>query len=373
MFLYREAREEDEDSILELARHLNTVNLPPSRAYIRELIATSEASFRGGDDPEAFDADRRFLFVLTAPEDGRVVGTSMIFAQHGTPAEPHVFFRVEEQERFANLQLQGARRDVHMRHTTLTLGMTYDGPSEVGGLVLHPDFRGHPEKLGRLLSLGRFVFLAMRRGWFRETVLAELLPPLSRSIEGTRSQLWDALGRRFTGLSYDEADALSRSDKRFIWQLFPMNPVHVSLLPEPVEDVIGKIGAESEGARRLLHRIGFRASDRIDPFDGGPHFEAVTDEISLVRDARWCRPRLESGDEPRVAAIVGVLGGDAGGFRAVWASVRVHPPHADRPDVVGLTEATLARLGIEPADEEALSTARVMVALRPRRRREDRL
>ncbi|MGB1700825.1 MAG: arginine N-succinyltransferase, partial [Nannocystaceae bacterium] len=304
----------------------------------------------------------------------RVVGTSMAFAQHGTPEEPHVFFRVEEQERFANLQLQGTRRDVHMRHTTLTLGMTYDGPSEVGGLVLHPDFRGHPDKLGRLLSLGRFVFLAMRRGWFRDAVLAELLPPLSRSIEGTRSQLWDALGRRFTGLSYDEADALSRSDKRFIWDLFPMNPVHVSLLPETVEDVIGKVGPESEGARRLLHRIGFRASDRIDPFDGGPHFEAATDEISLVRDARWHQPCVERTEAAGVAAIVGVLLGNEQRFRAVWASVRVESSgEAERADRVALSEATLVRLGLDPSDEAQLATARVMVALRPRRRREDRL
>jgi arginine N-succinyltransferase len=261
-----------------------------------------------------------------------------------------------------------------MRHTTLTLGMTYDGPSEVGGLVLHPDFRGHPDKLGRLLSLGRFVFLAMRRAWFRDTVLAELLPPLSRSIEGTRSQLWDALGRRFTGLSYDEADALSRSDKRFIWQLFPMSPVHVSLLPEAVRDVIGKIGNDSEGARRLLHRIGFRASDRIDPFDGGPHLEAVTDEISLVRDARWYRPCLQTDDGAGVAAMVGVPGEEGGGFRAVSALVQVHSSGEEGELArVGLSEATLARLDLDPADDAAHTGARVMVALRPRRRREDLL
>ena len=70
---------------------------------------------------------------------------------------------------------------------------------------------------------------------------------------------------------------------------------------------------------------------------------------------------------------VGPEEGEAGGFRAVWASVRVHPSHAGQPDVVGLTEATLARLGIDSADEDALKTVQVMVALRPRRRREDRL
>ena len=310
----------------------------------------------------------------------------MIFAQHGTPEEPHVFFRIAGEERFARLHLDGAARDVHMRHTTLTLGMTYDGPSEVGGLVLHPDFRGHPQKLGRLLSLGRFLYVAMRRVWFRETFLAELLPPLIRSEEGTRSKLWDAIGKRFTGLSYDEADTLSRSDKRFIWQLFPMNPVHVSLLPPAVSEVVGRVGPESQGARRLLQRIGFRASDRIDPFDGGPHFEADTDELTLVRDAVTCAPTLaddavsSSAAKATVPAIVGVEGGGEGGaaggaaggdFRAVWTPVSL----VGEGDSEGaaLPAATLDALGLLRDDGSVHRGATVTVAVRPRRRREDRL
>jgi arginine N-succinyltransferase len=35
-----------------------------------------------------------------------------------------------------------------------------------------------------------------------------------------------------------------------------------------------------------LKRIGFRYADRIDPFDGGPHFTAPTDEITLVQRTR---------------------------------------------------------------------------------------
>jgi arginine N-succinyltransferase len=34
----------------------------------------------------------------------------------------------------------------------------------------------------------------------------------------------------------------------------------------------------------MLSRIGFRYAERIDPFDGGPHFVAAPDEISLVQD-----------------------------------------------------------------------------------------
>lgn len=370
LFIFREARASDEDAVVALAQHLNTLNLPPSRPYIRQLLSVSADSFGGGERGAAFDPARRFLFVLESPDSGAVVGTSMIFAQHGTPEEPHVFFRMAEEERFANLGAGDMRRAVHMRHTTLTLGMTYDGPSEVGGLVLHPDFRGHPQKLGRLLSLGRFVYVAMRRAWFRDRFLAELLPPLTRAESGTRSKLWDAIGRRFTGLSYDEADALSRQDKRFIWRLFPMNPVHVSLLPEAVSDVIGTVGQDSQGARRLLQRIGFRPSDRIDPFDGGPHYEAETDALTPVRDAVEGRPQVRASDTNTVPAIVGVSGRDGQGFRAAWTPVSLM---GDDDITVGMSRDSLARLGLLDDVDDVVEGARVTVAVRPRRRREDRL
>ena len=50
--------------------------------------------------------------------------------------------------------------------------------------------------------------------------------------------------------------------------------------------VIGKVGASTRGVEKLLRRIGFRYADRVDPFDGGPHFTARMEEISLVTQTR---------------------------------------------------------------------------------------
>ncbi len=403
-FLFREASARDVDSIVELARHLDTLNLPPAPDYLSSLVHRSVESFAGGEHPDDFAPGRRFLFVLEGPE-GQVVGTSMIHAQHGTPDEPHVFFRVDREERFARLSLEPEQREVHMVHTMLTLGQTYQGPTEVGGLVLDPSLRKHPEKLGRLLSLGRFVYMAAARRWFRDKVLAELLPPLQRGPGGTRSPLWDALGRRFTGLSYAEADRLSMGDKEFIWRLFPVMPIHASLLPLTVQDIIGEVGRPTIGAQRLLQSIGFHWNGCVDPFDGGPHYEAHTDEITLVRDARYYRPEIvepggtsEGADTP-VPAIVGRVDAAAPHFRAVWTTVRLHPDHsdaqggadgsagADAPagegaasddeedalEAIGMPAAAIGRLGWLDADGKVREGARVLAALRPKRRRADRM
>jgi arginine N-succinyltransferase len=329
-FVFRDALSSDEDAIFGLAGHLDTLNLPPDRGFIRELIGRSRESFAGGQDPELFDPERRFLFVLEGIHDdghSEVVGTSMIHAQHGTRIEPHVFFRVIDEERYAELSLDAERRDVHMVHKMLHIGLTYQGPTEIGGLVLHPGLRKHPSKLGRLLSLGRFLYIAAHRARFRDRVLAELLPPLERGPHGrARSRLWDALGSRFTNLTYAEADRLSTYDKEFIWRLFPTSPVHASLLPREVQDIIGQVGPETVGALRLLQSVGFTDSAKVDPFDGGPHWEAATDEISLVREAQWCRAQAGAVDEQGVPGIVARVrrtgdGGDQAWFRAVWTHV----------------------------------------------------
>ncbi len=395
-FVFRDALPRDEDAILELARHLDTVNLPPDRAFIHDLIARARESFAGGEHPESFDPERRFLFVLEG-EGGEVVGTSMIHAQHGTRREPHVFFRVVEEERYAEIALAEERREVHMVHKMLQLGLTYQGPTEIGGLVLHPDQRKHPRKLGRLLSLGRFLYIAAFRSRFRDSILAELLPPLERGPQGrAHSRLWDALGRRFTNLSYAEADRLSGEDKEFIWRLFPQSPVHACLLPMEVQEIIGQVGRETVGAQRLIQSIGFSDSGKVDPFDGGPHWEAVTDDISLVSEAQWCRGAPGEVGEDAVAGIVARVRQahepeDYPYFRAVWTLLHEdlseaeldlakpetwaregagdwalpgagQPAHAQPPRRVTMPAEDFEALRLPPGDE------RVLVALRPQKR-----
>ena len=366
MFLFREAGWDDEDAIYDLARYLNTLNLPPERAFIHELLERSLASFDGLED---FNQDRRFVFVLEDP-DGKVIGTSMIHAQHGTFDQPHVFFTVTTEERHGLLgpipDDEGEERfeHVHMEHTMLYLSQTYKGPSELGGLVMHPDWRGHPERLGRLLSLGRFVFIAAFRSWIRDRLLAELLPPLYEGPGGsTMSPLWDALGRRFTGLSYTEADRLSRINKSFIWDLFPRMPVQASLLPESVQKIIGTVGPNTVGALQLLESVGFRYTGRVDPFDGGPHVEAETDSVTLVRDARAYRAEPGEPVASALPAIVGTRSESFPHFRAI--STPVLAP--DDAEVVRLSAAAMARLGLAEDDPES----QAYVSLRPQRRRGD--
>lgn len=307
----RGALRSDEDELHALAEFLNTVNLPNDRAHIRSLLEHSEKSFRG----ELAPTRRKFVFLLRDLSANVAVGTSMIISQLGRRDAPYIYLDVISEEKYSHAV------DKHFLHTVLKIGFSYRGPTEIGGLVVHPSYRGASERLGLLISYVRFLYIAMHRELFQEELLAELLPPLEP--DGT-SHLWEALGRRFTDLSYAEADLLSSTDKTFIRDLFPSGDIYATLLSPDARDVIGKVGAQTRGVEKMLRRIGFRYAERIDPFDGGPHFVAAADEVSLIRETR--ERRLSDLKAPPAGSPRALIGRDYAGppyFRALACNVEL--------------------------------------------------
>lgn len=321
----------DEEALLDLARHLNSVNLPNDRDHIRRLLEHSEKSFRG----EVPERKRKFVFLICDRESGRALGTSTIIAQLGRRDAPYIYLDVIDEEKYSSAL------DRHFHHTVLRIGFSYDGPTELGGLVVAPEHRNAPERFGRLISYVRFLYIAEHRALFRDQLLAELLPPLEP--DGT-SHLWEALGRRFTGMSYAEADLLSSENKSFIRDLFPSGNVYASLLSADARSVIGKVGAQTKGVEKMLRRVGFRYARRIDPFDGGPHFVAPIEEVTLIRDSVR-RPLAVAAAPPAgTHALVARSFGEAPFFRAVSV------PAAVTSESVTIGADAVAVLGVAEGD-----------------------
>lgn len=288
----RGATTSDEAELIKLAAFLNTVNLPHDKGHIQRLLEHSESSYRG----ELARGHRKFVFLLRDLERDRAVGTSMILTQLGRRDAPYIYLDVIAEEQYSKTL------DRHFHHTILRIGFSYQGPTEIGGLIVDPAYRSAPEHLGLLISYVRFLYIAAHRELFRDEILAELLPPLEP--DGT-SHLWEAVGRRFTGMSYPEADLLSSTDKTFIRDLFPSGDIYATLLSPEAQGVIGKVGSQTRGVEKMLRRIGFRYAERIDPFDGGPHFVAPVEEITLVRQTRRRIVKVKAPKPGSTRALVG--------------------------------------------------------------------
>jgi arginine N-succinyltransferase len=296
----------DLDALLALAAQLDSMNLPSDRAFLEERIAASVNTFGGGI------ADWRegiYVFVLVDTEANRPVGTSTVFAKHGTPGAPHYWLEVcIEQRRSVELQKRFA-------HKKLMLKSSEDGPTEIGGLILDPAYRRHPLKCGKALSIVRLAYISMHRERFERDVIAEMQSPFAGPGQNL---LWDAFGAHFTGLSFREADHLSARSKQFIADLFPCDPVYTTLFPKDVQEMIGRASDTAKAALRILEHVGFHDLNQVDPFDGGPYYGAATDAISSVNERReLVLPGLPPEEAPEPSGPLALLSAEAApGFRA---------------------------------------------------------
>ena len=304
-FLLRSVQIQDLKSLHDLAAQFSLLNLPADRKILSEKIERSVASFAG----ELPKSEAEYLFVVEDPEQGMIVGSSLILAKHGTEEVPHYYFKLVKKNRFSE------DLGIGFIHQVLQLNEDVDGPTEIGGLLIDRNYRGRPEKLGKQISLVRFLYMGMARSEFESRVLCELTPPLA---EAGRSEFWESLGRRFTGLPYQEADLISQRNKEFISSLFPEEGIYLCLLDSKARLVLGRVGADTRPAQHLLESIGFRYLYEVDPFDGGPHYGANLDEISIVKSTQEAEISRSERAHFSSRALVGLKRG--GEFRAVYSS-----------------------------------------------------
>jgi arginine N-succinyltransferase len=272
MFVLRSAHINDLDDLYELSGKVTFINLPHDKAIIEEKLIRSGHSFR---NPCEDLAQNYYFFVLEDLAAKKVIGVSMIHAQHGTEKEPHFFLKVSSEHKFSQTINTG------FVHGTLKLGLDTDGPTEIGGLVVSPDYRGNPNKLGKQISFVRFLYMVNFPERFKENIHSELMPPLD---EDGNSPLWEAIGRRFMNMDYADADRLSRSNKEFILSLYPSDNIYMTLLPFEARNAIGKVGRNTLPVKNMLEKVGFEYTSEVDPFDGGPHYRCKLTDIKSIKE-----------------------------------------------------------------------------------------
>src|SRR3989338_1276573 len=330
MFVLRSVRLDDFKQILSLSKMLAAVNLAQQPEELQKQIQKSIAAF-SGETRNKGEAD--YIFCIEDTESNKIIGTSMIMAQHGTRESPHFYFQVLRLEKFSQTIHSG------IVHQVLRLGYDMDGPTEVVGLVLHPAFRHAGKHLGKQLSWSRFLYIAMHRRRFKDRVIAEFLPPLTPD---GKSLLWEAIGQKFTNLPYLEADRISRKNKEFILSLFPRQDIYICLLEARVRELIGQIGEDSLPAKKMLESIGFKYLEMIDPFDGGPHYGARMSDVSLIKKVKASKFKKAN---VRQWKTIGIVGHDKEEeFKAIVTDYKTEGKHIYLP-----TEAR-ETLGIEPGD-----------------------
>ncbi|MXO66788.1 arginine N-succinyltransferase [Altericroceibacterium endophyticum] len=272
-FIIRAATRDDLQHLYEMAKLTGGgfTNLPPDRPSLTAKLDLSTKAFERTDDTLE---DETFVLILENTETGEVRGTSQLFTQVGQKW-PFYSYRI------TSLTQHSKELNRTMRADMLSLVNDLEGSSEVGGLFLHPSERAGG--LGLLLARSRYLFIAAHRPRFGDQILAELRGIID---EKGGSPFWDAIGGRFFGMSFQEADEFNAiHGNQFIADLMPKHPVYISMLEDGARKVIGLPHPNGRAAMRMLENEGFAYHQYVDIFDGGPSMTARTDQVRSIRDA----------------------------------------------------------------------------------------
>lgn len=317
MFIIRPIREDDLDRLVELAASIEgggMTTLPADRDVLAEKIRLSTENFAKEitqPGPETY------LLVLEDTETGRVGGTAAIFARIGIDKAFYTYSLTKTTHVSVEL-------GHHNTHDVLHLVNDYIGFAEVGSLYLAPDFR-QPGN-GRLLARARYLLMGQHPERFPDEVVAEMR---GWQDKNGISPFWEALGRRFFNMTFQEADHFSAvSNNQFIADLMPKFPVYVDLLPEEARKVIGVTHKDTVPALKLLEWEGFHYRRHVDIFDAGPCLQAQLKNIRAIKDAKVSRVagivKAGSAEADETFSLDIISTGQAAAFRATTGFTRLN-------------------------------------------------
>ena len=153
--------------------------------------------------------------------------------------------------------------------------------------------------------------------------------------------MWDAIGRHFYDMEFEEADRTGAiHGNQFIADLGPRYPIYISMLPHAAQAALGRPHNDGRPAHAMLLSEGFRDEGYVDIFDGGPTLVAPIDSVRTVASSR---PGTFAGSTDKGAPTL-VATGTKRDFRLVRAAARAND------DGIRLDEASAAALGLAPGD-----------------------
>lgn len=270
MFL-RPAELSDHAAVMQLAQQagFGMTSLPAHAEVLHDKIASSVASFTGKYPKKGQES---YFFVLEDPENGgHIAGTCGIKARIGL-TQPFYSYKL------TTITQVSTQLNIFSKQSLLQVTNDLTGATEVGALFLEPSYRR--DKLGKLMSLARFLFIASHKSLFSEQVIAEMRGV--HDVEGN-APFYNALPKKFFQMSFAKADYINATQgNQFINDLMPKYPVYLSILPKSAQQVVGQVNQASEPAKAMLEHQGFKYTGYIDIFDGGPTLVAERDQLHVV-------------------------------------------------------------------------------------------
>ena len=161
--------------------------MPDNRFKLENKIQISKESFK----QNLPKAERNYLFVLEDRKSKKVIGSSQILSYFGEHRSLCYFLKTKGKEKF------------------LQLGRIKIGRHQVGGLILHPDYRRSPDNFGLQISAARFLYIKTFSKEFSELIEVSLTAPVHKG----QNYFWRETGSKYLQMNYLSALKIFQKDR----------------------------------------------------------------------------------------------------------------------------------------------------------------
>ena len=196
-FIIRSVDFKDREDLLDLRRQFPLCSLPDSKSELNKKIQTSKGSFNQSLPKEK----RNYIFVLEDKKEKKVIGSSQILSYFGSSRTLCYFLKEKGEKQY------------------LKLSRIKEGLSQIGGLILHKDYRKSPDFLGLQISAVRFLYIKTFPKEFSPVIEVSLTAP----FKGKTNRFWTEIGSKYLKINYYSALKNLQKDRVRFLSLFPEN------------------------------------------------------------------------------------------------------------------------------------------------------
>lgn len=285
-FVIRAAEIADLADFFELASVAGAgfTSLPADEAFLAERLHGSKAAFAGESGV--------LMLALEDRDRARVVGCAAI--KVGGMARSD----------FLNFRLADDRK-------TLETTSLYVGLTEVGSLLVHPEYRQFG--VGRWLAQSRYLAIAGDLERFGDFIFSELRGLID---ENKNSPFYEGVLAHHFDLTYEEADSRSAYGRQAeLNAMLPTTPIVIDDICEAAKAAIACPHQDGRKALRFLKEEGFRFEGTVDLLDGGPLVVAPSSTIRTIRTSFTANIMPGVIDDDRSETAILAIG-DGAAFRS---------------------------------------------------------
>ena len=257
---------------MDLARYFPLCSLPNSRSKLEKKIQISQESFKQTLPEE----DRNYLFVLEDKQEKKIIGSSQILSYFG--ANQSLCYFLEEKEKELYLKLDSIKTGRH----------------QIGGLILHPDYRRSQAALGLQIGLVRFLYIKTFPQEFSSIIEVSLTAPIHKG----KNHFWEETGQKHLKMDYSLALKNFQDNRPQFFSLFPENlKISFSQLSSKAKNYLKQVHPQTLPVYKGLLKRGFYKTKHYHVLDGGIYLEVHWDKLSFLKKTKKPFLKKEAGDK----------------------------------------------------------------------------